>query len=266
MRTSRDALLSGRLWLRQPARGEGYRVNADALLLAHFAARGREGRARAQVAMDLGAGVGAVALALLHHGVAARALLVEADADLADLARENVRDNGFDHAAEVTLGDALEVATLHAGAIDLLVCNPPYAAPGRGRAPSPAIAGARVGDVERFVRASRVACRVGGRACFVYPAAELVTLVAALRAAGLEPKRVRAVHPRRGAPARVVLVDAAPGKPGGLAVEAPLYEHGDDEDAGEVRALLAGTALEARPVTPRARAVGRARSRTQRAR
>jgi tRNA1Val (adenine37-N6)-methyltransferase len=266
VRTTRDALLSGRLRLRQPARGEGYRVNADALLLARFAARGREGRAPARVAIDLGAGVGAVGLALLHDGAAARMVLVEADADLAGLARDNVRDNGFEGAAEVALGDALDVSTQYEGAVDLVVCNPPYAPPGRGRAPAPAIARARVGELDRFVRAARIACRTGGRACFVYAAQEATSLLASLRAVGLEPKRLRAVHPRPEAPARVILVDAAPGRPGGLSVEAPLYEHGFEADTREARALTAGTAPSTPALTARERAVGRARSRTPRAR
>ncbi|HEY2516385.1 MAG TPA: hypothetical protein VGI39_36190, partial [Polyangiaceae bacterium] len=57
-----DTLFGGRVQLAQPGRGEGYRVNVDAILLADFARRAP----RARAAVDLGAGVGAVSLALLH--------------------------------------------------------------------------------------------------------------------------------------------------------------------------------------------------------
>lgn len=63
-----------------------------------------------------------------------------------------------------------------------------------------------------------------GRACFVYPAGELVALLTTLRAAGLEPKELQLVHSLPGAPARVVLVAAAAAKAGGLSVLPPLVE------------------------------------------
>ncbi|HEY3668042.1 MAG TPA: hypothetical protein VGL19_18695, partial [Polyangiaceae bacterium] len=62
--TTSDSLYGGAVSLRQPARG--YRVNVDAILLAAFAAQGR----RAKLALDLGAGVGSVALGLHHLGAA----------------------------------------------------------------------------------------------------------------------------------------------------------------------------------------------------
>jgi tRNA1(Val) A37 N6-methylase TrmN6 len=63
--------------------------------------------------------------------------------------------------------------------------------------------------------------------CFVYPAIEATTLLLELRKRGLEPKRLRAVHgaPRRGIDrARIVLVEAVAGKPGGLVIEPPYFE------------------------------------------
>lgn len=255
MKTSRDAVFSGALTIVQPARGDGYRVNVDALLLAHFAAQGRARRPPARLAMDLGAGVGAVGLALLHLGAAERVILVEADSPLAALAARNVTENRRDGVASVREGDALAAATAEKGRADLVVCNPPYLAPGRGNAPAPALVAARVGELERFVRAARTACGRNARACFVYPAQELATLFSTLRAAGLEPKRLRAVHPKAGATARVALVDAAPGRAGGLAIEPPLFEHGDDTHTVEIRALLAGATRA--PLTRSGRAADR---------
>src|SRR5579871_1698704 len=83
---TQDALFGGSVVLFQPPRGAGYRTNVDALLLAAFAAAPTPGNAAlvvparagdrgvrqpplrprsAPVAFDLGAGVGAVGLALL---------------------------------------------------------------------------------------------------------------------------------------------------------------------------------------------------------
>ncbi|HEY5217436.1 MAG TPA: methyltransferase, partial [Pseudolabrys sp.] len=77
--TSEDAVLGGRLLLRQPLRG--HRVGHDAILLA--AATG--GRA-AEQAVDLGAGVGAAGLALGVRVGGLNVTLIEIDEALCRLA------------------------------------------------------------------------------------------------------------------------------------------------------------------------------------
>lgn len=212
MKATRDVIFGGRVVLHQPGRGEGYRVNADALLLADFA-----GRARGTV-FDLGAGVGAVALVMLARALAQAGVLVDDDEDACALARRNIEANGS--RATVIAGDVLEVARAHPGRASLVVCNPPYFPPGttrsRGRA--------RVGDVERFVHAARTVLGHRGRACFVYPASALAPLMATCRARGLEPKRLRFVHATGGVAARVALLEVRASKSGGLVVLPPLVE------------------------------------------
>src|SRR6185295_6093216 len=83
-----DAVLGGRLLLKQPRRG--HRVGHDALLLAAAC----PARARERV-VDLGAGVGAAGLALALRVDGAEVTLVEVDPDLAALAAENARVNGL---------------------------------------------------------------------------------------------------------------------------------------------------------------------------
>jgi tRNA1Val (adenine37-N6)-methyltransferase len=251
--TSHDALFGGRVVLHQPARGEGYRVNVDALLLAAFAAAGR----RARLAVDLGAGAGAVGLALLHADAAARLVLVEIDPRASDAAQRNLEANRWAERGEVK---CIDVAALEPLGADLVVANPPYVEPGRGRPPKgPEKARARSGALARFTQAARKTLGRGGRACFVYPARELLAVLSSLRETGLEPKRLRAVHSHERAPARVVLVEAQAAKPGGLVVEAPLIERGPGGYTAEVRAILDGVLT----VAPRG---DRGRSRTPRAR
>jgi tRNA1Val (adenine37-N6)-methyltransferase len=83
---------------------------------------------------------------------------------------------------------------------------------------------ARSGELGAFLDAARRAAGRRARICFVYPAIEATTLFVELRRRGLEPKRVRFVHAKAKANARVVLVECASGKPGGLVVEPPLFE------------------------------------------
>jgi len=216
--TTTDALFGGALGLRQPRRG--YRVNVDALLLAAFAVETRSYR----LAVDLGAGVGAVALALGFSGSVKRLVLLEREPELVALARENL-------AANALLGDAEEQDLERSGLppalrqrAELVVCNPPFFPPSAGT-PSTRARAARSGALEPFVRAARAALAgPRARAAFCYPAAALGELFACADAARLVPKRLRFVHARAELPARLALVELCIAKPGGLRVEAPLVE------------------------------------------
>jgi tRNA1Val (adenine37-N6)-methyltransferase len=220
--------------LHQPARGQGYRVNVDAVLLAAFAGQHR----RAKRALDLGSGVGAVGLCLLYRDRAAHVVMVDRDPSVARMATKNIHANGWRDRAEARVVDVTDVGTVPERAADLVVCNPPYVAPGRGRLPTVG-ARARMGELAGFIVAARRGLGARGRACFIYPATELLTLTAELQSAGLEPKRLRLVHARAGHAARVALVEAMPGKRGGLVVEPPLFEREGRSPSQALRAVLA---------------------------
>ena len=264
---TQDALFGGSVVLFQPPRGAGYRTNVDALLLAGFAAtpsglpraadtaasetesavelgahnprrgRGRNGKAAA-VAFDLGAGVGAVGLSLLRLGAARRVVLIEIDEQPAAMARRNLDANGWTELGEVVRADVRDVARSRRGEASLVVCNPPYISPGHGRV-SPAQARARSGRLGTFVEAARQLAGRHARVCFVYPAHALSTLLSTLASEGLHAKRLRFVHARPGAPARVALVEAVAGKAGGLQVMPPLVERGLGGYTPEMQTLLA---------------------------
>ena len=185
--------------------------------------------------VDLGAGVGSVALVMLARALAKHAVLVDVDEAVCALAVANVMHNGAD--ADVLCGDALDVAKKNRGLAGTVVCNPPYFEPGTGRV-SRGSERARTGALDRFVRAARELLGRRGRACFVYPASDLARLFETLRAFGLEPKRLRHVHGSSQSPARVVLVEARAAKSGGLAVAPPLVERESGAYTAEMRAVL----------------------------
>ncbi len=74
--------------MRQAPRG--HRAGTDAVLLAAAAPREASG-----LALDVGAGVGAVGLALALFSPLARVGLVEIDPRACELARENIAANGL---------------------------------------------------------------------------------------------------------------------------------------------------------------------------
>ena len=192
-----------------------YRTNIDSLLLAEFAPRVRG------TVFDLGAGVGVIGLAIARASPDARIVLVERDDEAAAIATRNAE--GLSRVL-VLHADVRKIRGQHRGAAALVVCNPPYVPLGRGRAPLAGKRDAKMGDAEPFLVAARSLLARRGSACFVYPTTNLLDFLLAMRKRGLEPKRMRLVHPSPNKPARIALIEAKPGKAGGLVIEAPLVE------------------------------------------
>jgi tRNA1(Val) A37 N6-methylase TrmN6 len=220
--TTLDAFLEGALLLEQPAPGHGYRVNADSLLLAKFAARARP----APTVIDLGAGVGAVALALHTLDARDEYTLVEAQPALAELARKNIHRAGLDGRAFVIEDDVAAWSQRATTTDCVVVSNPPYTPPGSGRrGEEPVRDAARHGSVSPFLEAmGRILSLGRSAACLCYPASSLVDLLVSAERHGLQAVRLHFVHPAPGLPARIALVELhqTPGSP--LVVEPPALE------------------------------------------
>ncbi len=127
--TTEDAVLGGRLRLRQPRRG--HRVGHDAILLA-AATAGRPG----ERAVELGSGVGAAGLALAARVPGLALVLVDIDPELCALAASNARANGLGERVEVRCLDlaapaALAAPELAPGSAGRVLMNPPFGDPAR---------------------------------------------------------------------------------------------------------------------------------------
>jgi tRNA1(Val) A37 N6-methylase TrmN6 len=239
--TTMDALYGGAVALRQPA--AGYRVNIDAPILADFAARGP----RVARALDLGAGVGSVALGLHHLAAAAQFELVEREATLLELAVENAHQAQMSHRAWChDLSEGLP-DELRQGA-DLIVSNPPFFDPANARqGPHAAKTRARFGELGPFLSAASAAVRgARSRVAFVYPARELSRFLAEAEGVQLVPKRLQLVHSDAQSPARVALIELRRAKRGGLVIFPPLVEWASKGvRSPELERILSGKRLSA---------------------
>ncbi len=222
---TKDALLGGRVVFYQPARGAGYRTNVDSLLLARSASGGSRAQSTTRRAYDLGAGSGAVGLVVAALGGATELVLVEKESAACRFAARNLEANAV--RGRVVHASVEALPSEHGGKADLVVCNPPFFLPGRGQPALPARRDARAGEVRAFLTCAATVLGRRGRACFVYPAADVARFLRSLTDAGFAAKRAVFVHARADKPARIVLVEAQLAKPGGLVVEPPWFD--DDE-------------------------------------
>ena len=235
-----DALFNGQIALYQSR--AGYRFSLDALLLAHFVTI----KQREKI-VDLGTGNAVVALVLAYLHPSVTMTGVELQAKMAERARRNVELNRMQKRIQILSGDVR--AGKHVAAamsFDVAVCNPPYRRPISGRLSrnnEKRIARHETqGDLGDFLGAGAILLRVKGRMAVVYPAVRSVDLLAAMRHARIEPKRLRMVHSFADGEASLVLVEGVKGGRSGVEVLAPLtiYRQGK-EYTNEVAAMIAGT-------------------------
>lgn len=212
--STEDTILGGRLRIAQPARG--HRVGHDAVLLA-ACTEAKDG----EHAVELGAGVGAAALALGLRVPGLRLTLIDIDRDLVEFASANIAANGFSGRARAIALDAAAparayaAAGLVAGSVQRVLMNPPFNDPGRARA-SPE-AGRRLAHsapaaptLKAWVSSAARLLALKGVLTLVWRADGCPDVIAALQGR-FGDIAMRPVHPRPGAAAIRVLVRAVRG-------------------------------------------------------
>jgi tRNA1(Val) A37 N6-methylase TrmN6 len=221
METTDDALLGGKVMLRQPARG--HRAGTDAVLLA-AASRAEPG----EVLMDIGAATGAVGLMVASRLPGLRLVFVERDAALADLCRHNCEINAVP--ARVAIADVLDKASrqraeLGPESADVVVTNPPFLQDGEARlSPDARRAAAHAlpaGGLEAWLRACLGLMKPKGRLVLIHRADRLGDCLSAL-SGRLGAIDLRMVHPTADQPAIRFLLTGTKGSRGPLTIAAPL--------------------------------------------
>ena len=182
--TTEDLFLGGMLTVRQPRRG--YRAGTDAVLLAatitpQFIGDGS--------VLDVGSGAGVIGLCVAARCPSARVTLLERENELANLAKENARNNALAGRVSVVETDifrattALNQANVPSESFNVVLANPPYHDEGRSTLAGNELRARSHQMPEDALEAwARFMCRMaapGGRAGMIHKAEALPRILAA---------------------------------------------------------------------------------------
>lgn len=192
---------------------------------------------------DLGCGTGLLGLLLLQRQRELRVTGLELQGEAAALGQKCARENGITDRLTILQGDLREVKALFpTGSFDLVVCNPPYYEPRRGKtAAEEAMRTARSEvscTLEEVCAAAMYLLRWGGSFCLVQKPERLTDVLCALRQYQMEPKRLRFVCRTPASPPSLVLMEGRRGGGSGLTIDPPLIlQTPDGAPTAEVDAI-----------------------------
>ncbi len=201
---------------------DGFCFGMDAVLLSGFAAV-KEG----ERALDLGCGTGIIPLLLEAKTRGRHFTGLEIQREMADMATRSVRLNRLEDKIDIIEGDIKEAGRIFGGAsFDVVTANPPYMNDSHGlKNPDLPRAIARhevLCTLQDVVREAAKVLRPGGRFYLVHRPRRLIEIITELAGYGLEPKRLKFVHPFADREAKMVLIEAARGGRSFVRVEKPL--------------------------------------------
>ncbi len=197
----------------------------DAVLLADYASGSIK---KGSKVLDLCSGNGIIPLLLSAKSPAEKITGLEIQEPVCDMADRSVKLNQLQDKIQMVCGDLKEAETLFGRSFfQYITCNPPYKEAGSGILSSTdTVTLARheiLCSLEDIIRVSSIILEPLGKLCMIHRPDRLADILCLMRKHGMEPKRLRFVHPSAGKTATMILVEGArQGKPG-LFLDPPLY-------------------------------------------
>lgn len=201
---------------------ERFCFGMDAVLLAGFA-KVKPG----EKVIDLGTGTGIIPILLEARTKGESFTGLEIQPESAEMAERSVRLNGLQERIRIVAGDIREAERIFgASSCQVVTCNPPYMLLGHGlENPEQPKAIARhevLCTLEDVISQTERLLVPGGRFYMVHRPFRLAEIIMKLCAHGLEPKRMRLVHPFADREPNMVLLEALKGGKPRITVEKPL--------------------------------------------
>ena len=239
MQVTHDHLLKESVRITQPV--DGYRVGTDAVLLA-ASINTEKGRI-----LDLGTGVGGVALCIAQRITGVHITAVEKDTDIAELANINIADNGFASRIRLINGDVASLPVILAGSFDHVISNPPYHDVRGTRPRSRTRALAHMGEgtsLEDWVKAAIWAAKPRAKISFICRADRAAELITLFETHGAGETLVFPIWPRQTSPAGRVIIQVRRGVKGPGAILPGLVMQNDKSGFTKMASgVMSGDAL-----------------------
>lgn len=200
----------------------------DAVLLSGFAQVKRGERV-----LDLGTGTGIIPILLEAKTQGEHFTGLELQEESADMARRSVRYNGLEEKIDIITGDIKDASTLFgASSFDVVTTNPPYMIGQHGLQnadEAKTIARHEVYcTLEDVIAQSAKLLRPKGRFYMVHRPFRLVEIFCLMHQYGIEPKRMKLVHPFVDREPNMVLIEGLRGGNARLGVEKPIIVFSQD--------------------------------------
>ncbi len=197
----------------------------DAVLLSDYASKSIK---KGSKVLDLCSGNGIIPLLLSKKSPAESIVGLEIQPAVAQMAERSVLLNDLSHKIQVKTGDLKDAETMFGRSFfQYITCNPPYKEAGGGLVTqTDTVRLARheiLCTLEDVVRVSSIILEPLGKLCMIHRPERLVELVTLMKHYGLEPKRLRFVHPYPAKTATMILIEAVRGGKPKLFLDPPLY-------------------------------------------
>ncbi len=152
--------------------------------------------------------------------------------------KDSLRISGLEGKIIPRLADLKELDSLPAGAFDVVTCNPPYKAGGAGILSELAAEQIARHEVlctmEDVCNAAARLLKYGGRLCLCQRPERLADVISAMRAADIEPKRLRFVAKTPSSAPWLFLLEGKKGSKPFMQVEPVLSVYDGDEFSAEM--------------------------------
>ena len=220
---------------------DDYAFSQDSVFLANMAKL-----SSSDAVLDLGCGSGILSTLALVKKHVKKAVGIELQPRVADMARDSAIQNGLQDKFEVICADVKDIRSiLKAESFDKVLCNPPYVT-NSGNSGQKSVSDEgndalnvnakteksvsrteSTATLDDFVKGASYALRFGGDAWFVIKADRMASLIYSLKSCNLEPKEATLIYPKPTSDADVVIIKARKGAKEGLKIS-PFFVTDDN--------------------------------------
>ena len=215
---------------------DDYAFSQDSVFLANMAKL-----SPSDAVLDLGCGSGILSTLALVKKHVKKAVGIELQPRVADMARDSAIQNGLQDKFEVICADVKDIRSiLKAESFDKVLCNPPYFT-NSGNSGQKSVSALNINaktgksvsrtestaTLDDFVKGASYALRFGGDAWFVIKADRMASLIYSLKSYNLEPKEATLIYPKPTSDVDVVIIKARKGAKEGLKIS-PLFVTDDN--------------------------------------